>query len=47
MTVSTVREEIGLPTNPFRARKIPDFHWIDEYPIQEREWLIEKYRGRA
>jgi len=41
MTVSTVREEIGLPTNPFRARKIPDFHWIDEYPIQEREWLIE------
>ena len=41
MTVSTVREEIGLPTNPFRARKIPDFHWIDEYPIQGREWLIE------
>jgi hypothetical protein len=41
MKVSTVREEVGLPTNPFRVRKIPDFHWIDEYPIQEREWLIE------
>ena len=41
MTVSTVREEIGLPTNPFRARKIPDFHWIDEYPRHQREWLVE------
>lgn len=41
MTVSTVRKEIGLPTNPFRARKIPDFYLIDEYPIQQREWLIE------
>jgi hypothetical protein len=41
MTVSTVQEEIGLLTHPFRASKIPDFHWIDEYPIQEREWLIE------
>jgi hypothetical protein len=41
MTVSTVREEIGLPTNPFGTSKIPDFHWIDEYPIQEKEWLIE------
>jgi RecA-family ATPase len=41
MTVSTVQEEIGLLTNPFRASKIPDFHWIDEYPIQEKEWLIE------
>jgi RecA-family ATPase len=41
MTFSTVQEEIGLLTHPFRASKIPDFHWIDEYPIQEREWLIE------
>lgn len=41
MTVSTVREEIGLLTNPFRARKIPDFYLIDEYPNQQREWLIE------
>ncbi len=41
MTVSTVQEEIGLLTNPFRASKIPDFHLIDEYPIQEKEWLIE------
>ena len=41
MIVSTVREEIGLPTNPFRARKIPDFYLIDEYPNQQREWLIE------
>jgi hypothetical protein len=41
MTVSTVRAEIGLSTNPFKATKIPDFYLIDEYPIQQREWLIE------
>lgn len=41
MEVSTVQEEIGLLTNPFRAKKIPDFYWIDEYPIQQRDWLIE------
>ena len=41
MTVSTVQEEIGLLTNPFRARKIPDFYLIDEYPRQQREWLVE------
>jgi len=41
MEVSTVQEEIGLLANPFRARKIPDFHFIDEYPRQQREWLVE------
>jgi AAA domain len=41
MTVSTVRAEIGLSTNPVKAAKIPDFYLIDEYPNQQREWLIE------
>lgn len=41
MTVSTVRAENGLPVNPFRTTKIPDCYLIDEYPFQQREWLIE------